>query len=216
MVQFLKTKFCDKTSPLYNVKEIDESKVETLRAEMRPKKISSIEGSASFQVLHFKPNWGFFCSHLFMHIWWMFAVGLWIMWSIFQSHHTGATEATDNFFLPGSTVAVTAAEYSVDTVWFIKIANDIGMANNLIRDSYGNCILAGQHYLKGHSLEKDNMVKNRYIYKVNKKHFIIFFKESIFYPIVRFYDIPEGLLLKNEDFVDIFVYAQSTGISTVL
>ena len=88
------------------------------------------------------------------------------------------------------------------------------MANNLIRDSYRNCVLAGQHYLKGHFLEKDNMVKNGYIYKVNKKHFTIFFKESILYPFVRFYDTPKGLLLKNEDFVDILMYAQSKGITT--
>ena len=56
MVEFLKTKFCDKTNPLHNVKEIDESKVEALQAKMRLKKICSIEGSASFQVLHFKLN----------------------------------------------------------------------------------------------------------------------------------------------------------------
>ena len=100
-----------------------------------------------------------------------------------------------------------------DTVWFIKITNDIYMANNLIRDSYGNCVLAGQHYLKAHFSEKDNMVKNGYIYKVNEKHFTIFFKESILYPFVRFYDTPKELLLKNEGSVDILMY---TGITTAL
>ena len=54
MVEFVKTKFCDNTSPSYNVKEIDECKIEALRAEMKLKKISSIKGSASFQVLRFK------------------------------------------------------------------------------------------------------------------------------------------------------------------
>ena len=103
-----------------------------------------------------------------------------------------------------------------DTVWFIKITNDIYMANNLIRDSYRNCVLAGQHCLKAHFLEKDNMVKNGYIYKVNEKHFTIFFKELIFYASVQFYDTPEELLLKNEGFVDILMYAQSTGITTAL
>ena len=58
-----------------------------------------------------------------------------------------------------------------DTVWFIKIMNDIYMANNLIRDSYGNCVLAGKHYWKVHFPEKENMVKTGYIYKENKKHF---------------------------------------------
>ena len=73
-------------------------------------------------------------------------------------------------------VAVAAAESSLDTVGFIKITNDSDMANDLISNSYGNCVLAGQHYLKEHFLEKDNMVKNGHIYKVNKKHFTIFFK----------------------------------------
>ena len=56
----------------------------------------------------------------------------------------------------------------------------------------------------------------RYIYKVNKKHFPIFFKEPILYIIVWFYDTPKGLLLKNEDFVDILMYAESIGIITAL
>ena len=60
------------------------------------------------------------------------------------------------------------------------------------------------------------MVKNGYIYIVNKKHFTIFFKQSLLHPFVRFYDTPKGPLLKSEDFVDILMYAQSTGITTAL
>ena len=90
------------------------------------------------------------------------------------------------------------------------------MANDLIRDSYGNCVLNGQHYLKGPFLEKDKMVKNGHIYIVNKKHFTILFKEPILYPFVRFYDTPKRLLLKNGDFVDFLMYAQSTDITAAL
>ena len=61
-----------------------------------------------------------------------------------------------------------------------------------------------------------NMVKNGYIYKVNQKHFTMFFIESVLYSFVRFYDTPKGLSLKNEDFVDILMYVQSTGITTAL
>ena len=116
----------------------------------------------------------------------------------------------------GLSVAVVVAESSVDTLWFIKITSDIDMANDLIRDSYGLCILSGQDYFKGQFLEKDNMVKNGYIYKVKKNHLTIFFKESILYLFVRFYDTPKWLLLKYEDFVDILMYAQSKGITTTL
>ena len=67
--------------------------------------------------------------------------------------------------------------------------------------------LAWQHYLKAHFSEEDNMVKNGYIHKVNEKHFTIFFKESILYPFVRFYDTPNELLFKNESLVDILMHA---------
>ena len=90
------------------------------------------------------------------------------------------------------------------------------MANDLIRDSYENCVLAGQHHLKGHFLEKENTVKNGYIYKVNKTHFTIFFKGWTLYLFVRFYDAPKGFLLKNGDFKDILIHVQSTGITTAL
>ena len=133
-----------------------------------------------------------------------------------RSHDDEATETTDDFFLPGFIVAVAAAESSVDTVWFINITNDIDMVNDLIRDSYGNCVNAEQHYLQGHILEKGNMVKNNHIYKIDEKRFTIFFKESILHPFVRFFDTPKGHILKNEDFVDILMYAQITSIITTL
>ena len=89
------------------------------------------------------------------------------------------------------------------------------MANDLIRDSYRNCVLGGQHYLKGHFLEKDNIVKNGCIYKVNKKHFPIFLKESILYSFFRFYDTPyfteKWGLCRYFD-----VCPQSTGITRAL
>ena len=195
---------------------------------MRLKKISSIEGSSSFQVLRFKPNCEVFsavpylctCDECLLvdygscDLFSNYKIDIHQLREVsLRSLDAEATEATDDFFLPESIVAV--AESSVDTVCFIKI-NDIDITNDLIRDSYGNCVLAGQHYLKGHFLEKDNMVKNGYIYKINKKHFTIFFEESILYPSVRFYDTPKGLLLKNEDFVDILMYIQSTDITTAL
>ena len=60
------------------------------------------------------------------------------------------------------------------------------------------------------------MLKNEYIYKLDEKHFTIFFKESIFYPFVQLYDTPKEPLLKNGRFVDILMYVQSTGITTAL
>ena len=60
------------------------------------------------------------------------------------------------------------------------------------------------------------MVKKGCIYKVNKKHFTMFFKESILYFFVRFYDSPKGIIVKNEGFLDILMYVQNTGITTAL
>ena len=132
MVEF-NTKFCDKMSPSYNVKEIDESKVEALRAEMRLKKISSIEGSLSFQVLHFEPNCGVFSAAPYLctcdqcllvdygscDLFSNYKIDIHQLREVsLQSHDAEATEATDNFFLPGSIVAIAAAKSSVDTVWY--------------------------------------------------------------------------------------------------
>ena len=44
----------------------------------------------------------------------------------------------------------------------------------------------------------------------------MFFKESILYLFVRFYDSPKGIIVKNEGFLDILMYVQNTGITTVL
>ena len=99
---------------------------------------------------------------------------------LLRSHDAEVFKATGNLFLPGFIVAVAAEESSFDKVWFIKI-NDIDIVNDLflIRNSYGNWAVAGHHYLKEYFfLEKDYMVKNGYIYRVDKKHFTIFFKES--------------------------------------
>ena len=60
------------------------------------------------------------------------------------------------------------------------------------------------------------MLKNEYIYKLDEKHFTIFFKESILYPFIQFYDTPKEPLLKNGGFVNILMYVQSTGITTAL
>ena len=60
------------------------------------------------------------------------------------------------------------------------------------------------------------MLKNEYIYKLDEKHFTMFFKESILYSFVQFYDTPKEPLLKNGGFVDILMYVQSTGITTAL
>ena len=71
-------------------------------------------------------------------------------------------------------------------------------------------------YTKSSFLFSDyNNNGQRYIYKVNKKHFTIFVKEPILYIIIRYYDT-KRLLLKNEDLVNILMYAESIGIITAL
>ena len=45
------------------------------------------------------------------------------------------------------------------------------------------------------------MVKNRYIYKIMKKHFTIFFKETILYLFVRFSDTPKDFYSNMRTYV---------------
>ena len=99
----------------------------------------------------------------------------------------------------------------------VRVAPSSGFITSII-----NCKLLSYlvvnlvDYTKSSFLFSDYDNGQRYIYKVNKKHFPIFFKEPILYIIVWFCDTPKGLLLKNEDFVDILMYAESIGIITAL
>ena len=66
---------------------------------------------------------------------------------------------SDRFFagslavIPTPVFSVAAAENSLDTVWFIKINDEMRTDLESVKDKYGNTGLADQPYISGHFLE---------------------------------------------------------------
>ena len=60
-----------------------------------------------------------------------------------------------DFLVPGSFIAITADTNSVDTVWFIEIAESSFVGDRVLCDDHGHKIAAGVNFLKGHSLKKE-------------------------------------------------------------
>ena len=67
------------------------------------------------------------------------------------------TDAPKDFFLVDSIVAIAAAETSSDTMWFVKVTQEVEFSDKNMEDGYGNIILMGQCYLKGNFLEREYM-----------------------------------------------------------
>ena len=63
-----------------------------------------------------------------------------------------------DFLVPGSFIAITADTNSIDTVWFIEIAESSFVGDRELRDDHGHKFAAGVNFLKGHFLEKEKEV----------------------------------------------------------
>ena len=55
-------------------------------------------------------------------------------------------------FLPNETIVAVANESKHDNVWFIQIVDNNCVLNNKESDSYGNVVVPGVRFLKGHFL----------------------------------------------------------------
>ena len=60
-----------------------------------------------------------------------------------------------DFLAPISFIAITADTNSIDTVWFIEIAESSFVGVRVLFDDHGHKIAAGVNFLKGHFLEKE-------------------------------------------------------------
>ena len=81
-------------------------------------------------------------------------------------------------------------------------------------DDYLITIAAGQQYIEGNFLERQEMAKKGYYYKLQKKK-VYFYKESIVYSFVQLKESKKGLFLSNEEYVVILNYVEKTGYSHI-
>ena len=229
MVQFLKLKFDAKQNPSYIIKEIQEERLEIERTRRRLKSFKTIDGSSIFQAMCFKANQSSFKASPYLCVCpscqddfgsclnfntYSLEVHL-LKENILRSGDELQvdTDAPKDFFLVDSIVAIAAAETSCDTMWFVKVTQEVEFADKNMEDGYGNIILMGQHYLKGNFLEREYMTTKGHIFKVNKKKETMLFKETILYPFVNFQERKKGLFLSNNDYVDILLYTQNSEVT---
>ena len=116
------------------------------------------------------------------------------------------------YVVPDTYVAVAADSKSIDTVWFIKVAENNCISRGDDVDDYGHMIIENVKFNKGHFLERVSHLSNREIYKVSKK-VTYFYSESVIYPFVDFKEEKKGLALYNDELSNIIHYIEENNFS---
>ena len=186
---FLETKFAEKPNPKFFLKLIDGDDLADSRAEARLKKYLTIEGSDSFQVMVFQPNFTIFKAafHLCICGHWLIDYGscspfcsheLWtqILKKIFlrsemeingQISGDQTENVSDEFILADTYCAVVPNESSPESVWFIKVKDSF---EQLLRDRWlrkFNCPWSPLYW--GRFMEKVDVLAKWFMYKLFKK-----------------------------------------------
>ena len=103
--------------------------------------------------------------------------------SVSSSHDD---EGRYDFIFPQMYVAVAADDNSLDPMWFIKVLEVDCCGNGKDGDDYGNIILVGVNFIKGHFMERSVFLNSKYqAYKLSRK-VTFFYKESVVYLNVNF------------------------------
>ena len=98
---------------------------------------------------------------------------------------------------PNSFIAVYSSSKSLELFYIIHVIEKLIAEDDMI-DLYGHIIPNGEHYLKGHYLEKVDQKKDKITYKKHKK--VVFIHPyEIFCPVVQMN--PEELYLPIEDYL---------------
>ena len=99
-------------------------------------------------------------------------------------------------------VAVAAADNSLDTVWFIKITEEMQTDLKSVKDKNGNTVLAGQPYIFGDFLESTRYPN----YYTESRKTANLYKESVVYLCVQVEYIKKGHLITSEEYLTIINY----------
>ena len=122
----------------------------------------------------------------------------------------GVSSNNSEFLLPITYCAVAADKVSTETVWFIKINNSMKSTED-VTDDYSHTIPAGNEYLEGCFLEKDESSAKGYYYKLDRKK-TFFYCESVVYPFVQFKETKKGMFVSIE-YVEVLNYVEHSGFS---
>ena len=129
----------------------------------------------------------------------------------FQQDQESDPESDDISLSKDLVVAVAAADNSLDTVWFVKIIEEMRTDKNAVKDKYGNTIQAGQPFLSGHFLESTRHPN----YYTESKKTTYFYKESVVYPCVQVEHTKKGHLITSEEYLNIINYVEVNNLRMI-
>ena len=119
-----------------------------------------------------------------------------------------------DFVLPDTYCAVAADKSSPETLWFIKVITLHDASDETKTDEWGITIPPGQQKIEGTFVVKNSACSDGDIYKPNKKK-TFFYPESVVYPCVQFKSKKDGLLLTNEEYVEILNFVERSGFTHI-
>jgi len=225
MVEWLQTKFETKRDPIYVFKNFEQKSLEAERATQQLKRYATVNGSANFQVIVFRPNEPMKASlricicerclneygscELFREFTLTCnQLNKTCLRSQFDDY-TGiekrdegeVEEETDvNSLCIDSVVALAASKKSLDPFYLIKITQEECPADEDGKDSWGKKVMKGQLHLRGQFYEKQAGSDTKY--RIQKKD-AIFFRESVVYPCVQLEHRKQDCILTPEEFIQI-------------
>ena len=228
MVSFVKSKFSNNENPHYIINKIKEGDLEIKRDKAKLKICKQVDGSTKFQVNAFKPNFNSFKAANRLCVCAEFCI-IYGSCSLFQEYYlnvddlmeislqSGEEEALttigadeDSILYPFYICAMAADVKSVNTVWFVKVVDEIKATEDIVHE-HDHEIIEGQIYQEGHYWERIRDTKKNIKYKLMNK-IVHFFKENIVYPFINF-EINNCIYLTTyNEYCDILSYVEHFGM----
>ena len=227
MVDFLQQKFGDHKNHSYFVKLIDANYVNQVLHNAKLKVFHTNEGSSTFQVILFEPHSNILkavkrlcicnqCKDLFE----LYQLNVDLLKetilrsSIKRDTITSVGSYVNNFLQVNSVCAVAADKKSYETVWFVKIIEEV-TADKEIWDDYGVTVIEGETVLKALFLEKSSQTKTGQTSKLTSNKTTLLYKESVVYPFVNFKKGSDNYFISNNNFYEIISYVEHFGLTII-
>lgn len=196
MVDFLKEIFVNKSELLYYFITIDSVLLDQERTSASLKEFTTVTGSSQFHAMVFSPGDSSFKAAKRICVCTQCNESFGSCNNFIYSADDNDEQTAIDFIAPNSFVAVAAHEKSVDTLWFIKVIENECIESIDKQDDYGNVILRGTSFIKGHFQEKSEEKSIHQIYKLSAQK-TIFYKQSVIYAFVNMTATKKGYELTN-------------------
>ena len=127
---------------------------------------------------------------------------------------TSVGSYVNNFLQINSICAVEADTKSYETVWFVKIIEEV-TAGKKMQDDYDVTVTEGKTVLKDHFLEKSSQTKTGQTYKLTIDLQQHFYQESVVYPLVNVREGSGNYFNSNSKFYEVISYVEHFGLMSL-